>query len=105
MDRKKTIIKNLKRFKKEISQEIKVDKMIFFGSRMYGKPRRHSDIDIIVVSKKFNKLRFIKRSFELYKKWDLNYPVDILCYTPKEFNSLKKQITIVREAVKRGIEI
>ena len=41
----------------------------------------------------------------MYDYWNLNYPVDFLCYTPKEFNKLKNQITIVREAVRDGIEI
>ena len=41
----------------------------------------------------------------MYDYWSLKYPVDFLCYTPEEFNKLKKQITIVREAVENGIEI
>jgi len=41
----------------------------------------------------------------MYDYWNLNYPVDFLCYSPEEFNKLKKQITIVRGAVENGIEI
>ena len=37
--------------------------------------------------------------------WYYDYPVDFLYYVSKEFNELKKQITIVREAIKEGIEI
>jgi len=105
MDRKKAIINKLKEFKERSSKKVMLDKIIFFGSRVNGKPKRHSDIDLIVVSKRFMGLKFRRRPLLLYDYWDLNYPVDFLCYTPEEFNKLKRQITIVREAVEEGIEI
>ena len=48
---------------------------------------------------------FIERGSKMYDYWDLNYPVDFLCYTPKEFNKMKNMITIVREAVRNGMEV
>lgn len=95
----------LKKFKNEISAKFPVDKMILFGSRVHGKPHRWSDFDLIIVSNKFAKIDSLKRSIGFYDYWALDYPVDFLCYTPEEFNKLKKQITIVREAVENGIEI
>ncbi|MBI2649867.1 nucleotidyltransferase domain-containing protein [Candidatus Woesearchaeota archaeon] len=88
-----------------MNEEIPIQKMFFFGSRVTGKPHRWSDIDLIVVSKEFQKKNFRYRPLGFYKHWNLEYPVDFLCYTPKEFSKLKKQITIVREAVEKGIEI
>ena len=104
MDNKKDIIKKLREFKKNIIN-IKVNKIIFFGSRVYGKFNKDSDIDLVIVSKNFEGKKFRYRSVGLYNYWNLDYPVDFLCYTPEEFNKLKKQITIVREAVMEGIEI
>jgi len=104
MDNKKDIIKKLREFKKNIIN-IKVNKIIFFGSRVYGKFNKDSDIDLVIVSKNFEGKKFRYRSVGLYKYWNLDYPVDFLCYTPEEFNKLKKQITIVRQAVMEGIEI
>ena len=102
MDKKKSrIIKELKEFKKQNN----IEKMYFFGSMAHGKAHKYSDIDLIVVSKKFIGKGLLDRSPNLYMKWNIEYPVDFLCYTPKEFNKLKKQITIVREAVSEGIEI
>ena len=102
MGRKKPeLIKQLKEFKKQNN----IEKMYFFGSMAYGKPHKYSDIDLIVVSKNFTGKGLLNRAPKLYMKWNLNYPVDFLCYTPEEFNKLKKQVTIVREAVKEGIEI
>ena len=79
--------------------------MYLFGSMASGKTHRWSDVDLIVVSKRFSGKGIIDRSPNLYLKWTLDYPVDFLCYTPAEFNKLKKQITIVREAIMGGIEI
>ena len=103
---KKTVIKNkLKDFKILANKHFPISKMYFFGSWAYGNPHKYSDIDLIIVSPKFRKLNFFKRGAKMYDYWNLNYPVDFLCCTPGEFNRLKKQITIVRDAVKEGIEI
>lgn len=104
MVKKKHLI-YLKKFKKELSKEISIEKMYLFGSRAKGKTHRWSDFDLLIVSKKFrNKISF-ERAVGFHKYWEIDYPIDFLCYTPEEFNKFKKQITIVREVVKEGIEI
>ena len=104
MGRKKHLV-YLKEFKKRLKVGVGVDKMILFGSRVSGKSSRWSDFDLIIVSPKFRKLDFIQRGAKMYDYWNIDYPVDFLCYTPEEFNKLKKQITIVKEAVEHGVEI
>ncbi len=101
----KKIIKGLQQFRKTLNREIPITKMILFGSRAWGKPHRDSDIDLIVVSSKFRRKKSFKRGLGFYNHWDLDYPVDFLCYTPEEFAKKKKQIGIVQQAVKEGIEI
>ena len=105
MGEKKTIKEKLKKFKEKVNKDMPVKKMILFGSRAQGKTGRDRDIDLIVVSPEFRKLDFFRRGARMYDYWDLRYPVDFLCYTPEEFKKLSKMITIVREAVKTGIEI
>ncbi len=105
MGKKAVIIKQLKKFKKSISKDFPLDIMIFFGSRVSGKPHRWSDIDLIIVSHKFQKMDFFQRGARMYDYWKLDSPVDFLCYAPKEFREKSKQISIVREALKKGIEI
>lgn len=102
---KKEIIKNLKKFKESLKTKIFVNRIIFFGSRANGKPSKDSDIDLIIVSKNFNGKRFRERALDFYDYWNIDLPVDFLCYSPEEFEKLKKQITLVREAVENGIEI
>ena len=102
MDKKKSkVIQKLREFKHQNN----IEKMYWFGSRVTGIPNRWSDIDLIIVSKQFKGKGLLQRAPPLHLKWNLNYPVDLLCYTPEEFNKLKKQITLVRYAVKEGIEI
>jgi len=99
------IINKLKKFKKELEEEMPNSRMILFGSRAWGKPHRDSDIDLIIINPKFKKERGIKRGMNLYKLWSLDYPVDFLCYTPEEFKRLSKSTTLMREAAEKGIEI
>ena len=105
MGKEKSLMKSLREFKLKTSKHIPINKMIFFGSRVSGKSHRWSDIDLIIVSNKFGHLNFRRRATKMYDYWNLGYPVDFLCYTPDEFKKLSKQITIVREAIKEGIEI
>ena len=102
---KRNIIKLLENFKIQTSRELPIQKLILFGSMAKENARKWSDIDLVIVSNNFKKLKFRKRATKMYDYWNLDYPVDFLCYTPEEFNKLKKQITIVKEAVENGIEI
>jgi predicted nucleotidyltransferase len=95
----------VKEFKEKLSKKIPIKKMILFGSRANGKVHEWSDFDIIIVSDKFKDKKSFKRGIGFYNYWKENYPVDFLCYTPEEFENLKKKITIVKTAVEEGIEI
>ena len=103
MDRKK-LIKKLKEFKQRVERKYGIDLIILFGSRTKGKIRKNSDVDLIIVGK-FKGKNSLMMAPELHLEWDLDLPVDFLCYTPEEFNKLKKQISIVKEAVENGIKI
>ena len=79
-------------------------RIILFGSRARGEALKSSDYDIIVISKAFKNVPFFERPVMLYKFWQ-GKAIDLLCYTPEEFKKKKRQISIVREAVREGIEI
>jgi hypothetical protein len=104
MGEKEDIIKGIREFKEKLSKERKIDKIILFGSWATGKQRKNSDIDMIIVSPSFEGIK-CGRGAGLHKYWHLDYPVDFLCYTPKEFSVLKKRVSIVSEALKEGIAI
>jgi len=103
MDRKE-LVKKLKKFKEKINKKYGINKVILFGSRSGRNFREDSDVDLIIVGK-FKGDKNLDRAPLLYLEWDVDLPVDFLCYTPSEFNNLKRKISIVREAIKEGIEI
>ena len=106
MDKKRVeTIKELKSYLRKIRRKYAIKKMILFGSAARGKTTKHSDLDIILVSAKFRKKSALKRPVPFYLEWDLRRPVDIICYTPEEFESLKNRVSLVREALREGIEI
>lgn len=86
----KTIIGQLKEYKKKLSEKIDIEELILFGSRAKGQGSEDSDIDLLVVSKDFENVRFFKRPVALYKQWDMDYSADILCYTPDEIEKKRK---------------
>jgi predicted nucleotidyltransferase len=105
MDRREFIINSLKEFKKNLSKKIKIDKMIVFGSLARGKFTKDSDIDLIIVSKKFRKIAFHKRAITFDRYWKLDYPFDFICLSPEEYKKMRKGVTIVSLAEKEGIAI
>ncbi len=105
MGKKNGLIEELKEFKTALSSTFPIEKMLFFGSRASGEAKKWSDIDLLIVSKKFKGKRPLDRGVELYAKWTLDYPVDFLCYTPEEFEKSKKKIGIASHALKHGIAI
>ena len=105
MDRKEYLIRKLREFASKSSERIDIVKMIFFGSMAMGEAHKESDIDLIIVSPSFREVSFWKRAIGLHDYWDLDYPVDFLCFTPEEFEKKSRGVTIISEAIKEGIEI
>jgi len=102
MDKRKArLIQQLKEFK----QRNKISKLYLFGSMASEQTHGSSDVDLIVVANRFRGKGLLERAPRLHMNWTLDYPVDFLCYSPEEFDRLKNQITIVKEAVENGIEI
>jgi predicted nucleotidyltransferase len=59
-DREK-IVREIKEFKQKIKKKFYVDEIIIFGSAVRGEMNKHSDIDLIIVSKKFGTKDIFKR--------------------------------------------
>ncbi|MEK6887605.1 MAG: nucleotidyltransferase domain-containing protein [Candidatus Aenigmatarchaeota archaeon] len=102
---KTRIIKGLKTFKEAIRKDYGVEKIVFFGSRATGTHNKHSDVDLILVSRKFKGKSLLKRPRGLHFYWTMKYPVDFICYTPEEFKKMRGKITIVRQALEEGVEV
>ncbi len=83
----------LNRLKKDPSVRL----VLLFGSLARGDARDHSDIDLIVV--KETEKRFLDRLDEFYD--DAREAMDILVYTPQEFEEMKER-PFVRRALHEG---
>jgi len=84
---------------------MRIDRAMLFGSRARGDYLEDSDFDLLIVSPDF-KGKIVERVSGLYDYWDY-YPLEIepLCYTPEEFEKMKKRIGIVQQALVDGIDI
>ena len=105
MGKKEYLIQGLKKFFMKASKDFHINRIILFGSRSTNKSKKESDVDLIIVSNDFKGKNFMERASKMYDYWEIDLPVDFLCYTSEEFNVLKKKISIVKEAVKNGIVI
>jgi len=99
------LIRDLTRFGRKVARQFAIEKMILFGSRARERPRPDSDVDLIVVGRRFRRKNPIDRAGPLHLAWDLGLPVDFLCYTPEEFEELSRRPSIVREALREGIRV
>lgn len=88
-----------------LKNKIDVKGVLLFGSFAYGKPTKHSDVDLIVVSPNFYRKGFENRWDTLYgvrDKTTYKIAMDIIGYTPREFNNLEKYSAIGAIAKKKG---
>ncbi len=104
MGKREDLIGALSAFRKRLSSVIPVTEMVLFGSAASGKAGKDSDVDILVVSPAFRGVKSA-RGKNLYDFWDLDRPVDFLCYAPEEFEKQKKRISLVSTALKEGVRI
>ena len=67
----------------------RAEKISVFGSVARGEDGLFSDLDVLIIM--HTKLPFLERLKELYTTLELPVDVDILCYTPEEFEKIKKR--------------
>ena len=88
-----------------LKKDIKLGGVLLFGSYAYGKPNKHSDVDLAVISPNFNKINFDERMDLLKRKRDKitdQIAMDIIGYTPREFSNIEKHSAIMAYAKKHG---
>ena len=67
----------------------KAERISIFGSVARGEAGIFSDLDILIIMK--TDKPFLKRLEEIYSIPEISVDVDIICYTPEEFEQLKKK--------------
>ena len=101
----KSLSEGLRKFIRRVNGKFPLAEAVLFGSRARSDAGAYSDYDIILVSPAFSGLRWHKRIEEVVKLWEQDTDLDVLPYTPEEFEEKKKTGCIVQEAVKQGTPI
>jgi len=83
----KLLKESLERAVKELSSSDRVERISIFGSYPKRAPDLFTDLDILIIMK--SDKPFLERLGEIYSLLALPVDVDILCYTPEEFEKIK----------------
>jgi len=91
---------------REYLHRVHVEEAMLYGSYARGDERRYSDADLILISPRFEGVRFLDRLPPLYLEWRLvRPPIEPLAYTPEEFEEARQKLGIERIAYREGIRI
>jgi hypothetical protein len=103
MDRQTSV--TARDFAKTLKKHMNVNKLILFGSRARGDNFVTSDYDFVVVSEAFSGRPFTRRASLLYDFWNSRCDLEVLCYTPQEWDRLKDSRGILLNAQNDGIRL
>jgi predicted nucleotidyltransferase len=82
----------LRQITRRIVKEFQPERIILFGSYAYGKPTIHSDVDLLVITKRMAGQSVFARSRAVSKLFpQRRFGMDVLVRTPQE---VKKRLTI-----------
>lgn len=102
MARRKNIRTIVKRFVEILSKEMRVQKVILFGSYASGRPRRDSDVDIAVISPDLGKRNEMEEMAHLLKKaHEVDIDLEPHPFHPRELRHPEKS-SFVYEILKTG---
>ena len=95
------VAESLERVREHLSPDV----LVFFGSRVDGRPDEWSDIDLFIVSPKFRGMRPLQRMEHFRKIARPQMHVDAICYTPEEYERMVNEPSLIREIMKSGLRI
>ena len=101
-DDRRLIIDILARFADTVRKEMKVDKIILYGSYSNGKPHKDSDIDVAVVSSDFTGDTIEDRLLLMKCRWGIDLRIEPMPFRPEDF---VPDDPFVREIIETGIEV
>jgi len=84
---------------------VPIDRIYLFGSQARRDAGTESDVDLAVVSPRFEKMSLWDRAGFLGKAaWDIQYPIDVLGFAPSQVRKVAPG-TLLNHIVKYWIEI
>ena len=88
-----------------IMAHLEPEALLLFGSRVENRADEWSDIDLVVVSRRFENMRVLERMRHFRTVARPHIRVDALCYTPDEFDYMMTQPSMVREVMETGVRV
>jgi hypothetical protein len=88
-----------------LREKFNPQKVLIFGSRVKGNHNPDSDIDMIIVSELFQDVPIIKRMSLVLKQIRFPKHIDVLCYTPDEFERIQNTSAIIQEALANSLAL
>ncbi len=98
MSRKEELERGLKKIVERLKKDESIRLILLFGSMARGDIGSESDIDLIIVKETDKK--FLDRLDEFYE--DADIAMDLLVYTPDEFERMKKR-SFIKRASEEGV--
>ena len=96
-NRKKLLNQELKRYIRLLTKHGSPEKLILFGTLAQGELHEWSDIDLVVVEK--SNLPFYQRLRKIRELIQPQVGLDIVVYTPEEFDQLQANSPFFREEI------
>ena len=105
MKQSKSTKKFIVEIARKIAKDYMPDKIILFGSHAYGRPRKDSDIDLLII--KQTSARHIDRAVkirEIIKNENRLAAIEPLVYTPKEIEErLELEDDFIKTIMEKGV--
>lgn len=93
----------IRSFVEVVTKKMSPCTIILFGSRATGKARKDSDYDFLIISPKFKRIEWEKRSAKIYLlKKNIPAAMDIICLTPDEVEIKRKELGIIKAVLRQG---
>jgi predicted nucleotidyltransferase len=100
VNREALLKKEVDRYIELLKEKYKPDLILLFGSLCSGNVREWSDIDLLIV--KDTDKPFYDRLKEVYLLLRPKVGVDILVYTPQEYEKIKERLFFKHKVIKKG---
>lgn len=96
-NRRKLLEVELNRYLTLLVEQYRPQKVLLFGSLASGKTGEWSDLDLVII--KETDKRFLDRTKEVMQLLRPRVGVDILVYTPAEYERLSRERAFVRDEI------
>jgi len=99
------VLEHLRKLKTEFARRYRLQRFFMFGSRARNEELLTSDVDLVVVSEDFRNTKFRHRPEMVLEFWPDIVDLEVLCYTPDEFERMSRRLGIVAHAAAEAVEI